>query len=810
MDRYELDRLGFYQFEWLIQVLLKAKFGLSVEAWGGQGDHGRDAYSSETVLSSSDKKSYPGPVVFQAKFVSGANAAEAKSHRSLLGACRQESERIANRRSSGHWSAIRSYFLYTNAPVPAKTRAAIIEVLNPILGFPPTVFGSPDVCAELDLYPQIARSFPQILTFQQLLSSLDGVVSDAVNKDILKRTEIVLNKAREVLPVFVPTRAFDHTWEVLEKHHFVVLSGNPEMGKTSISWAVALAQLARGWQVVDCEQPEDFFRLYQGSRPQIFLADDAFGRTEYIGEVGKRWERQLGGLLHQVDKQHFLIWTSRKHILERAVAEMDVGSAVRFPKPAEVLVRANELSRMDKSLMLYRHAVSANLEEAAKSLLKGHVAQIIDDKHFTPLRIYLFCKNSLPKIARALEAGKLEKNNVSRLIAKTIRETTSEMTKTFKALPVESKWLLTTLLDEGNVRSMKDIDERFRQLSPVPASRPLAEMLEELDDSFVRVMRLGSKSSAIRRWDWVHPSYRDLVVEQLSKDPTMAARYLEKGGISAISLAMSRDGGATGERNRPLLNSRESWKLLREACLRAIKEHPTQNAWKVFAILEGAASSSVMPELASLIFAVCTWTKSYWDEQRTVLSSSLVSRFLGLCDKSGRYISSPSLEVSWTAACSAVVQEGLDAKEDPGSCSVEALEGWMSFIELVNASEPRLIAKDSITSRFDSTISFYVDAMEDRRQMKFNENDPDEYEAEVSQLTSFSALVRSLGSHFPSRDEELNKLADNLENRAEALGEEAEELKREMGYEEPEYDYEGSSSGYRESHFDIIRLFADL
>jgi hypothetical protein len=141
MSRYELDRLGFYQFEWLIQVLLKAEFGTAIEAWGGHADHGRDAYSAKRIRSDSKNKSYPGPVVFQAKFVSGANAAGAKSHDALVAACKLESQRIMERKKKRQWAAPASYFFFTTAPVSASARTSIKHVLEPVLGFDPVVLG---------------------------------------------------------------------------------------------------------------------------------------------------------------------------------------------------------------------------------------------------------------------------------------------------------------------------------------------------------------------------------------------------------------------------------------------------------------------------------------------------------------------------------------------------------------------------------------------------------------------------------------------------------------------------------------------
>jgi hypothetical protein len=56
MIRYRLDELGCFQFEWLVQALLKAHIGPGIESWGGRGDHGRDSYC-------------PGPLKFPDRLI---------------------------------------------------------------------------------------------------------------------------------------------------------------------------------------------------------------------------------------------------------------------------------------------------------------------------------------------------------------------------------------------------------------------------------------------------------------------------------------------------------------------------------------------------------------------------------------------------------------------------------------------------------------------------------------------------------------------------------------------------------------------
>jgi len=97
MIRYRLDDLGWFQFESLIQSLLKAKFGVGIESWGGRGDHGRDAFYSGTLeLIKGLKES--GPFIFQVKFVEEANAAGSKPEPRLISAVKAEIQLMVKRK----------------------------------------------------------------------------------------------------------------------------------------------------------------------------------------------------------------------------------------------------------------------------------------------------------------------------------------------------------------------------------------------------------------------------------------------------------------------------------------------------------------------------------------------------------------------------------------------------------------------------------------------------------------------------------------------------------------------------------------
>ena len=116
MAHYDLDKLGWVEFEPLIQTLLKSELGVGVEAWGGSSDEGRDAYFPGKLRYPTKVYSH-GPFIFQAKFVRGANAAGAKSLPLIKKAVSMEARKIKERIPTS--PRPRHYSLLTNAPLSA-------------------------------------------------------------------------------------------------------------------------------------------------------------------------------------------------------------------------------------------------------------------------------------------------------------------------------------------------------------------------------------------------------------------------------------------------------------------------------------------------------------------------------------------------------------------------------------------------------------------------------------------------------------------------------------------------------------------
>ena len=484
MPDYQLDALGWYQFERLCQSLLHAEYGLAVEAWGGTGDHGRDAYAASSIEFPEKGKSSPGPIVFQAKFVQGANAAGSRPGPALRAAVDAEIRRIEERRTDEVWEEPGTYALLTNVSVGTALRRTLQQKIRAAIPMAErvVVVGATGFDAWLDSFPNVRLSFPQILGLRDLVALLDEVVT----RDVRNRSDLALDATAQLAQVFVPTRAYNRALTTLTQHGFTVLTGAPEMGKTAIARMIALARYTAGWEAFECRGPDDFFRVYDRSHPQVFVADDAFGSTEYRPDLATAWAADLDKLVRAADYRHWVMWTSRPGPLNQGLQQLHLqNEAENFPSPAEVNVDATRLSDEERALIVYRHAKAASLPPNLAKMVRATAERIVASESFTPLRIQRLIQQVGEM--QALPADQ-QVAAFAAAISRGLEAPTRAMQTSFNALGTEHKQLLIAMLDAGP-RAV-DIDElrasyarRFGGIAP----RDADEIAESIEEHFVRI-----------------------------------------------------------------------------------------------------------------------------------------------------------------------------------------------------------------------------------------------------------------------------------------------------------------------------------
>lgn len=549
---YDLSALGWLLFERLCAGWLERAVGVEPDWWLGSADRHRYVVLEGGLPAAPGADELPGPTIVVCVFSHGERpgsraavdpAAEA-SWRALV-ASWQEADA-----SRGAEPSARSLLVLTDQPA-ADMRAQLdgvagfTDVLDDLL--PVHILGSVAMGEAIDEDLRLRLAHPFVLGVRR-----EGPVLPEPDQ-IASRFD--LDAARALARVFVPSGPYGRALAVLQAHNFCVLTGPPEMGKTAAARMIGLVLLSDGWEVHECTKPDEVAERLRPDRRQLFVADDAFGSTEYRPDAAERWARALPEILRATDENHWLVWTSRPTPLKaglRAIHRERGGE--RFPAPAEVHVDAADLEVAEKALILFRHAKAAGLDARALQIVRLEGARIVAHDHFTPERIRRFVRSRLPRLAQ----GFAPSWKIERAVNREIEYPTEAMAASYLALGDCQRAVLVAMLDcpAGTV-SERDLAAAARRHAPAGLDRAPFDLVDRLADHFLRI-------AAPRGVSWVHPSWRDLVIAQLAGDPAARRCFLTSCGHHGALLALSSAGGATGGRRLPLLIDDADWDALRD------------------------------------------------------------------------------------------------------------------------------------------------------------------------------------------------------------------------------------------------------
>jgi hypothetical protein len=750
-----------------------------------------------------------GPFIFQVKFVENANAAGAIPLDALKDAVGKEKIRFLHRIKLGAWKHPAHYILITNALLSPEFRRWAEHSLTEVLGEINYHFLSgADVCDFLDHEAAIRQSFPQILGLRDLTELIRG----AVDKKEIERSRTAIDCATEIAPVFVPTRAYNKAWRVLAEYNFVVLEGPPEMGKSAIAWMIALAQASNGWQAIYCNDPDVFFSQHDSNRHQIFVADDAFGLTEYDPTRSQKWEKELALVTRRLDAKHWLIWTSRKHILERALQKLDFKREwPNFPEPRAVMVSAEDLNSVEKALILYRHAKNAGLSLTLRKSIRNNAGSIVHNSRFTPERIRKLVQEVLPKYRKAEFFSEETVESLNREIREVIANPTERIKTTFRALPASHKWALFAMLEVGMGAHLKKMAESYSRLCPEVDQEPFGDVLDQLTESFIKrhidsnPFYDGEETHEILTW--IHPSYRDLVIDELARDAALSNRFLGLTTLAGIKLAISSAGGQHGDRELPFLTSVQAWSLLADRCHHLTLTVDIRRLPDFMEVLSSATREARGLDekryLQGMLKDTCDVTRQRWDETERILTPEELDAYLQASLLVSPLPPIPILQVSWDTATTKFMEE-IQWSKDNGYFFPDAVTSFVKLVKIIGEIEPRFLRQNEFNAKFPIHFEQVVELTRSELANELYGDEPDDIRSDSYRFKALRDLVAEVAEILPEFKEHADSLAPKLILKIEEIDRKCDEE------EEPEREYGEETMPPSEGQIDIDLLFADL
>ena len=259
------------------------------------------------------------------------------------------------------------------------------------------------------------------------------------------------------------------------------------------------------------------------------------------------------------------------------------------------------------------------------------------------------------------------------------------MATSLAALPPDYRALLVALLDAppGPVAE-RDVAAAGRRHGDGGLRRRPADVIDRLTDHFLRLV-------PPQRVTWVHPSWRDLVIDQLAGDPVARRRFLERCSLDGLLLALSVGGGATGDRRFPLLVADADWDTATDRLCRMIPALEDAQLAQLLAGLDVAvqapADARVHSEAHALARRCLEATLERLDARRAAIPVDLLEHWYTLAGGLGGGLPAARIAVTWIELLP------TDAAGTASVADLVRIEEWLRLARTLAEHDPDVLAE---------------------------------------------------------------------------------------------------------------------
>jgi hypothetical protein len=325
------------------------------------------------------------------------------------------------------------------------------------------------------------------------------------------------------------------------------------------------------------------------------------------------------------------------------------------------------------------------------------------------------------------------------------------------------------------------------------------------------VTKLGDLLRAIRRSvGWIHPSYRDLIVDQLATDEALRKRFLEVMNLEGVKLAVSQGGGERGQRKLPLLVTEQDWTMLLAKCLSLLDNLGTTEAVSLIRILRSATVDLTGVDRSRILRVLaecCERVTAKMDAAKGIIKESDLRELMEATVMMDPLPVLPQMGLTWRAATSALTTTVKEAAENSTPIDADAVLEWARLTDLVTKNEPRLMRQVNYPQAFTGEITQLLLAVGKESEDDAEYEDPDELLAEADRFDTMGEALKIIERLFPELAGEISKAMSSAASQEDYLREQYRDAQQ-----GPEEGYDGGEirSGLGSQPFDVDSLFSDL
>lgn len=369
MPEYDFQILQPNEFECLTRDLLQKREGIFVESFTPGRDDGIDL----RFACASPK----GTTIVQAK--------RYKDYKSLLRVLKQEVEKVRRLNPS-------RYILSTSVGLTPGEKQEIINLFAPYILNPSDILGKEELNNLLGQFHDIEDQY------YKLWIGSTHVMDRILHRRIENWSGFEREEIERDVSTYVMNDSFNEAMSILLKNRFVIISGIPGIGKTTLARMLVYKLLGEDYEeairVFTMEEAAD--KLIKGKR-QVFFFDDFLG-ANYFHVTEDGFESKVIRFIEAVRRNpdKLFILSTREYIFKSAMRQYE-HFAVRNIELAKCTIDLEDYTEGVRAHILYNHLAEAEIPvDYIRSLLSGsQYLRLIRHRNFNPRIIEAFLNKQL-------------------------------------------------------------------------------------------------------------------------------------------------------------------------------------------------------------------------------------------------------------------------------------------------------------------------------------------------------------------------------------------------------------------------------
>ncbi|MFT7611090.1 MAG: hypothetical protein ACI9J3_000028 [Parvicellaceae bacterium] len=354
------------------------------------------------------------------------------------------------------------------------------------------------------------------------------IFNSLINNHLYERAKSLINSISSSYKYYVKNDSIKDAINILNESQFLIISGIPGIGKTTLAKLLLWEYLQKGFEVVEIRKviEGEQILIEESEAKQVFYFDDFLGENFLKYDVIEGRSYDLVQFIQRImsSKNKILIMTTREYILNQAKEKYDKLDSNELNIYKYTLDLDNYTKRI-KTLILYNHLFYSKINEA-------YINNIISSKAYKKIINH---KNYSPRIIEQMTTRlhNVAPDDYSDVFLNNLDNPFGIWDKAFKAEISEgSKYTLYILLSIGKAISLSDLKKSltyFHQISAKKNSLDFRTLdfknyLKELEGSFIKIDVTDDLNHYV---DFQNPSIKDFLLEIIKSNDEIALMLLQ-------------------------------------------------------------------------------------------------------------------------------------------------------------------------------------------------------------------------------------------------------------------------------------------